>query len=352
MSHNPWSLEMVDRAAADPAEWDTLIDASGQPSPFLRSWWLEAVTAAPRPGERPLYLQVRRNSTLVGGAALVLDRRLLGIPRYRFAGQGVLTPDHLDLVALAGHERAVADAFAAWFGGPGWRLLDLDGIDAGGLVQQAVRGWQRDVDAAPYALLPGTADGYLGGLSSSFRRSLRRARRGLADASYAHQRIAPEAAPAALAAFWGLHRARGDRDRLLAEAPVLDRAVLAGVARGECRLDVLTDGRETIAVAIAFETAGRLSLYQVARSVAPEHGSAGTVLLADVIADAAEGGCREVDLLRGEEGYKAHFADRRRAMVALRAGHGNPARALVGLRRLLSAARAMRRAAADRRTSP
>ena len=345
-------MELVDPTAVDPTEWDALLDAAAPPSPFLRSWWLATAAAAARRGEQALYLQVRRDGSLVGGAALIADRRLLGLPRYRFAGQGVLAPDHLDLIALPGHEGAVAEAFAAWFERPGWRLLDLDGVPSGGLVQQAVGGWRRDIEAAPYALLPGTSEAYLAGLSSSFRRSLRRARRGLAEAGYAHHRVAPDEAGAALAAFWRLHRARGDRDRLLAAAPVLDRAVLAGVERGECRLDVLTDGREPIAVAIGFEVAGRLSLYQVARSVVAEHGSAGTVLLADVIADAADGGCHEVDLLRGEEGYKQHFADRRRPMVALRAGHGLPARALVGLRRVLTAARARSRAAAGRRTSP
>ena len=62
-------------------------------------------------------------------------------------------------------------------------------------------------------------------------------------------------------------------------------------------------------MSLAFVVAGRLSLYQVARSLDGAHDGAGNVLLVAVIEDAVADGCHEVDLLRGGEGYKSSFAD-------------------------------------------
>lgn len=333
----PVTLTQVPRVEAHAAAWDA-IAAARSPAPFTRSWWL-AVMAADLPrGSRPCYLLAHSGSRLVGGIALAEDRPL-GVRRYRFLGQGVLTPDHLDLLALPGFEQAVAEAFRGWTTRPGTRILDLDGIDDGALVLRAVGGRTRPIEAAPYLPLPSTGEEFLAGLSSSFRRSLRRSTRRLADAGYSHARTRPDEAPEVLAAFWDLHRARGDRERLLTQAPLVDAAVTAGLRCGECRIDVLRDAGDPIAICIAFHVGDRLSLYQLARSVSPAHAGAGSVLLAQVIEDAIAGGCREVDLLRGEEPYKEHFTRSTRPMVALRAGHGLPGRVLVDARQGVATAR-------------
>ncbi|WGL51010.1 GNAT family N-acetyltransferase [Nocardioides sp. BP30] len=322
------------------AQWDALAAATG--SPFLRSWWLDAVSRAS--DARPAYVLLLRGEVLLGGVALAVDRHLL-VPRYRFLGQGVLTPDHLDLLAAPGEEAAVARAFAQWFRGRGSRLLDLDGLAAGALLARAIGRQGEAVDAAPYLTLGAGSDAYPATLSASFRRNLRRSARRLSEAGAQHRRIPPEEVPSALAAFWALHEARGDRDRLIGYAAVLDRIVLAGVDCGECHLDVIEAGGEPLAVSIAFGVGDRLSLYQVARSLDPAHGSAGTVLL-DRVIDTAAGEYAEVDLLRGEEGYKDHFATGRRPLLRLRAAHGLPARAVLtveaGLRRAVRRIRAAR----------
>jgi CelD/BcsL family acetyltransferase involved in cellulose biosynthesis len=120
---------------------------------------------------------------------------------------------------------------------------------------------------------------------------------------------------------------------------------------------VLASPAEVVAVSLAFTADRRLSLYQVARSTDREHGSAATVLLHRVIADAVEAGLVELDLLRGAEEYKSSFADAARPVLRLRVGHGVLGHGLVRLWALaVSASRRTRtlrgRAGAWRRRSP
>lgn len=318
--------------------WDRLVASQPVPSPFARSWWLEAMAAALPRRVRPCQLLVHDGDRLIGGVALAEDR-VLGVPRYRFLGQGDLAPDHLDLVAARGCERLVAESFTAWLQRPGARLLHLDGVDQTALVRSAVAGRWQPIESAPYAPLPTDGSAFLAGLSASFRRTVRRSARRLTAAGHVHRRVPTTDAPAAMAAFWRLHRERGDRERLLSQRAAVDTAVQAGLARDECRIDVLDGVAGPIAVAVSFVVAGRLSLYQVSRSLRREHAGAGTVLLVELIEDAAAAGCQEVDLLRGDEAYKQHFAREVRPMLALRAAYGGRAQALARGQQVARAAR-------------
>ena len=119
-----------------------------------------------------------------------------------------------------------------------------------------------------------------------------------------------------------------------------------GVRRREARVDVLASDDAVVAVSLAFVVGGRLSLYQVARSLDPEHDGAGNVLLVAVIEDAVAAGCHEIDLLRGGEAYKASFADGTRTVGRLRAAHGAAARALLGAEDVARSISARRRSPA------
>jgi CelD/BcsL family acetyltransferase involved in cellulose biosynthesis len=292
-------------------QWDGLVARQALPSPFQRSWWLETVSL---PGTR--FALVLDDDRLVGGAALGWRGRAPG--RLVAPGPAVLCPDHLDALAEPGAEELVIAALRGWFVRSA-TFVDVRGIVPGGLLEQVTGVAATTVDQAPYQSLDGA---YLAGRSASFRRNVRRGGRRLDDLGLAHERVAAEDLTTALARFWALHAQREDRGALLGEARRLDAAVLAGAARDEVRIDVVGPVDRAVAVSIGFLVAGRLSLYQVARSTAREHGSAGTVLLASVIEDAAASGCREVDLLRGEEDYKSSFADRSRPIGRLRAARG------------------------------
>ncbi len=77
-----------------------------------------------------------------------------------------------------------------------------------------------------------------------------------------------------------------------------------------------------IATVMAFEMAGRVSLYQSARLTDPRWRDATTVLLAGIIDNACVRRFTEVDFLRGDEPYKSRFAPNRREMFRLVAGKG------------------------------
>ena len=99
-------------------------------------------------------------------------------------------------------------------------------------------------------------------------------------------------------------------------------ACTAGSAADEVVVHELVSGDLVVATVMAFEVAGRVSLYQSARHTDPHWRDATTVLLAAIIDDACERGFSEVDFLRGEEPYKGRFAPDRREMIRLVAGKG------------------------------
>jgi CelD/BcsL family acetyltransferase involved in cellulose biosynthesis len=319
-SGRAWTVATRPRLGDQRDAWDSIGAQQPLPTPFQRSWWLENV--APHGTTYALVLDGER---LVGGLA-VRTRRIAGVRRLLAPGPAVLCPDHLDLLAAPGAEQGVAEVVGEWLARPGQRVLDLRGAADGALLARAVGVDVAPLDVAPYQPLSAEA-GYLTGRSANFRRSVRRARRRLEGTGIEHRRVAPADLGAAFGAFRSLHAGREGRGPLLAQLPALERAVTAGVAVGEARVDVLAAGAEVVAVSLAFVVAGRLSLYQVARSLDPAHDGAGNVLLVAVIEDALAAGCHEVDLLRGGEGYKASFADRTRPVGRLRSAHGRVAAA-------------------------
>ncbi|WP_134741830.1 GNAT family N-acetyltransferase [Nocardioides sp. 503] len=344
------SLLVVDELGPRAAEWDSLVSQQPLPSPFLRTSWLESVTDR----RVRVTLLVLEEGRLLGGVALVRDR-LLGVERYRFAGQGVLCPDHLDLVAAPGRERDVQATIRGWFAAPGARVLDLVGLAEGSRLAAALPGSATPVDLAPYQ--PLTEDDYLASRSSNFRRATRKADRRMTEDGYVHTQVAPADLPAAFGELRRLHETRDGRGPLLEQLPTLAEAFTAAVARDEARVDLLASPEEVVAVSLAFTCDARLSLYQVARSLDHEHRSAGTVLLHRVIVDAHAAGARELDMLRGDEAYKASFADHSRTVLRLRVGHGLLGRAVVaGWGAAVSGNRRFRtlrdRAAAWRRRRP
>ena len=316
-------------------DWDSLVASVAQPTPFLRRWWLDA-SASPR----RRYVLVTRGSQLVGGAALDVDR-VAGLRRVRFAGQGVLCPDHLDLLALPGHEDAVVDAFASWLSALGPCVLDLDGLVPASLVSRAAGLASSRTEAAPYGVLPGSGEEWMAQRSSSFRRSVRRSTKALAAAGLLAEAVGPQGIDRALDDFEALHATRPGRQDLLAEMGTLRTALHAGARHDEVWVHRLGDDDRTVAVSIALVLGDRISLYQVARSTDPEHDGAGTALLAHVIGAAADAGLACADLLRGGEGYKSSFVDSVQEVHRLRAGLGRSGRAAVAAAEL--AARGRRR---------
>jgi CelD/BcsL family acetyltransferase involved in cellulose biosynthesis len=297
-------------------QWDELVDSAPLPSPFLRSWWLAGTSQSGRH-----FLLIVDDTRLLGGLALEERRPLASI---RMMGYGSAS-DHLDLLAAPGHEDAVVKLLGDWLRRPGGRLLDLKGIRAGSQLIEALPGRVRcePMAVAPFAPLPASAGAYRSSLSSQFRRNLRRSADRLDAEGLKQRTIRGPDVLASLATLRELHHAQwGDRSKFL---PAYDRFVAGcrgGVVADEVVVHELANDDIVVATVMAFEVAGRISLYQSARHTDPRWRDATTVLLAAIIDDACDRGFSEVDFLRGEEPYKARFAPQRREIVRLVAGQG------------------------------
>ncbi len=323
------------------AEWDAIVEAMPVPSPFLRSWWLDSVNDR----HTTFLLVVDEDGTLVGGLPVHV-RRMLGVSLVRIAGSGPLTPDHLDLVALAGRADDVGAVLDQWRVDLGNVLLDLDGLVENSTLSDRW-GPASPIDVAPYRTLTSRED-YLTGLSKSQRYSLRRAEKKLFSSGMRHRAVTTEGVPATLEAFRTMQQSRPGREHLVSSLDRLYPRLVAGQALGEVRVDELASDEETIAVMISFVVADRLSLYQVARSTEREHDGAGNVLMHAVFQHASTTGWREIDMLRGAEAYKYKFVDQARQLWRIRRAYGGRARVLLVAWQLASRARGHRVATSQR----
>lgn len=315
---SPLTVREVTDLGGRRAAWDDLVLHAAVPTPFLRSWWLEAV--APPAVSR--YLLVLEGDLLVGGLPVERTRRA-GVVQWRFLGQGKLCPDHLDLLAAPGRAPDVAAALRHHLTSPRAWVVDLEGLHEASALLAAWPELEVDeVDRAPYTPLAGSYDDYLASRSKNSRRRFGKIWRRVHEEGFTIRRVEDTDLESGLRAFARLNVERGDRAELLAELPRIERAVRAGVARGEVRVFVgETDGIPG-AAALIFTTGGRASNYQTVRSLDPVFTNAGNVADLAVIRDACETGLVEFDLLRGDEPYKRHFVSEDRQVLRARASGG------------------------------
>jgi CelD/BcsL family acetyltransferase involved in cellulose biosynthesis len=322
-------LRLAVRSRLDPwaPAWDELVDRMPLPSPFLRSWWLEAAG-----GRRPCFVLVLDGDVLVGGLALEESRRW-GVACYRMMGAGPLCPDHLDVVAAPEWAGAVVDAVAGWLSRSGPRVLDLEGVGPDSRLFEALPGQVRRevVDVAPWEPLPPDPDAYFARRSANFRANLRKASRRLAEEGLYHRVASPSSVDAALDTLRDLHAAQWGRASGFLR--VFDRFAAAarlGAMRDEMVFHELMADETVVASVAAFDVAGRLSLYQSGHATDRRWRNAATVLLHEIIADACRRRRTEVDLLRGGEPYKRNFASNERPVLRLRAASGAAGQLVLG----------------------
>jgi SAM-dependent methyltransferase len=272
---------------------------------------------------------------LVGGAAFRVDRlgtRPAGIDVVRFVGQGVLEPDHLDVVAEPGSHPEVSERVAGWLRRPGSRVIDLDGLPAGSVLASRLGGSVVERHVAPYAILPSEPADYLRSRPGRLRSTLTRARKRFARDGVVVRRVLPEDADAGLDRLSRLHEARWAEQSEFAGAWTgLRRAASEGIRRGDVvLLELVTADGTTIASELDMLAGGRMAFYQAGRLTDHEYRGSGSVLKIACIELGIEAGCTEYDLLRGDEPYKSDWADERRDLVRLMAGVGVGGRVVAG----------------------
>lgn len=333
------SHRIVQRLENDAAAWDALVERMKLPSPFLRSWWLDAVAASLPAGVDPQILLVFDGEALIGG--LPMQRSTVrGVEVVSFLGAGPLQPDHLDLVAAPDRRDQVGAAVRLWLGRAGNRMVDLQGVAGGSMLVDVVPGWGEvtELEVAPYVPLPASPQEYLAARGGRTRSTVKRTAKRLDAAGIEFREIDssdPLAVEGALETLAQLHDGRwGDESGFLAAWESFSAAVRAGAALGEVRFSELVDPAGTpIAIEVDFVVAGRTSFYQAGRLTDHEYRGSGSVLRYRIITAAIERGDHEFDLLRGGENYKAEWASTQRSLLRIRRGVGPLGKAIVGVAR-------------------
>jgi CelD/BcsL family acetyltransferase involved in cellulose biosynthesis len=320
-------VESAEGLARLESEWNALLeDCPGATAFSTFEWAWTCLTYRPGP-HRPLVLRVREGETTVG---LVPLRRRGGRMRPR-----VLEPlalgyawlaDYVDVLARAGCERAVLErAIEALRARGGFEILEWPELREGGITRELLplaahrAGLPFLVDPGTPCHripLPATWPEYLARLSPDLRETLeRKTRKVVREEGARFIRVTEEQGIGpALDALHRFQEARwGARGSASLTAYVgflrelLPRLLRRGwldlrVLQGTAPLAVMVNfrlGKDTAYYAMGFDPDRRLSRY-----------SPGTILLGDGIRAAIEEGSSVLDMMRGEEAWKARFDSR------------------------------------------
>ena len=346
----PLRVEVLEQLGTYREAWDELVAVQPLPSPFLRSWWLDNAAAG-----SVRIVACFEGTRLVGGAAFELDRAGHGpvqLERVRCVGQGVLAPDHLDLVAQRQHHLEVARLVLAWLRRPGSRVIDLDGLAAGGTLAHLLGAHEVERVAAPYATIGDDSAAYLAGRPGKVRSTVSRSAKRFAREGAEVRRVPVQEMERALDDLARLHDGRwSDDSEFLDGWDRVRAAALAGAAGGEVSVHELVDhDGVVVATELDLRVGSTVAFYQAGRRTEREWRGCGSVVRARIIDAAVADGAREYDLLRGDEPYKADWATDRRELVRCVLGVGPLGAAAIAARsaRQAIAARSARRAIAAR----
>jgi len=267
MTPTPFRLEVRTRLGALGTEWDQLASTQQLPSPFLRSWWIDNAA-----GGTPAVLCCFEGGRLVGGAAFELDQVRRGpvrAERVRCIGQGVLAPDHLDVVAAEGRAPAVLELVIGWLRRPGSRVVDLDGLAATGALAGALGAYEIARVGAPYAPLPVTGAEYLAARPGQLRSTVTRSRKRFVKDGASFRRVDTDDVARALDQLAALHDERwSDESNFLLAWDRCRTALVAGAAADEVVIhELLSAEGDVVAVELDLRCGTRQSFYQAGRRI-------------------------------------------------------------------------------------
>ena len=318
----------VERVAALAPAWRALL-RPGQvflTPEWVLTWWRWAAD-----GAAPLAAVVRDAAgALVGLLPMARRGRALALVGADDGG------DHLDVVAAAGVEDAVADACLDALlapAAPRWRTLRLRHVAQDGALRRAVRRRrfalpyrEGHATVCPFVRVEGSFDAYLARFRAKQRGNLRRQVRAWRDDPTVRRRVvtAPDEAVAAVDAVLDLHGrrfdARGRRSAFSgARVRAFHRALApAMAAAGMLSVVLLEQGGRPVAAQYGFVHAGTRYHFQGGFDPAVASRSPGTSLTTWILEEDVFGaGLAEYDLLDGDEAYKETFATGSRRLFDL-----------------------------------
>lgn len=316
-------VPLADALDLGPDVWDRLLTRSGAGSPFLTWAWHRACADAVPPEEvdscQALVLRGATGDVQALFPFRVHQDGFWGVPvtglGWAFGDLGC--PDHLDILASP---EADLDALPGALENLPWVAIRLGNVAEAAINVERFRaacerrGWtvrRRPLGRCPYLDLPGSWEAYLSSLSSHGRHAIRRKERKL---SREHDVVLTDYGQGRLEE--GLHHLQ----RLHAlrwggggafRDPVMERlhrrfaAALAD--RDQLWLVTLDLDGAPAAAWYGFSLGDTVYHYQNGRDPRWERDRVGTVLMGLMIRRAIERGYRRLDLLRGEEPYKAEW---------------------------------------------
>jgi CelD/BcsL family acetyltransferase involved in cellulose biosynthesis len=311
--------------------WNRLADGLPLRSwDWLATWWkyYGQPAGGTRNTGRQLYVLavVDDAGQLLGVAPWHLDRTIVRGSVLRWLGSGEVCTDHLSLICRPEDSQLVATEVADELTADhaDWDSLELGAVDADDapLAQLAVELEQRDcivsrrpADACWVLDLPKSWDAYEAAVSKSHRKQLRRAERRVLESDRVrwHQVRSAEQLDEAWHVLVDLHQRRrqslGEPGCFVSQAfhdfhrDAVDRLLV----RSELRMSWLElDG---VPAAAEYHVAGLHTTYAYQGGVDPdrlddEPGRLSTILC---LRAAIDEGHRQMDFLRGDEPYKAHW---------------------------------------------
>lgn len=303
--------------------WPALCRDSGNAFaswPWLFSWWMEIG----RPAGHRLDLRVVRaagSGALLGVAPMYVAA---GTPAVlRMLGDAWVGSEDLDVLALPEHRAAVAEAaLASIRQDPTIDAVELIDLAPSSPLVLATSGLLAPetgpMNELPYLPLGGSYERYLATLSGNMRSNLRRKDRRLEKAYPKARLVLVEAErdlPEALETLFRLHTrrwtARGQSGNFARpDVRAFHRRAAPKLLRaGVLRLYALELQPGQVAATLYCLRQGRREQY-LQGGMDPNHQdiSVGFCLMGRVIKRAADEGVEEFDMLRGTEGYKAHWA--------------------------------------------
>ena len=311
-------------------EWNSLLERSLTNEVFLLWEWISSWWDVFKDGSRELYILCGKNSSgeMVGIAPFYLQKRILfgNINRniLRFCSSLETYPDHLDIIAMEGHEDSFSGAVLKYLiqNDKDWDLIKLDGVHENSVLRKYLtstptKGKGFIITSAPdgkcpYLVIDGSFEDYLKSFSSKKRQTLLRKRRILMEREKAILKTVrcgeePEKYIRELFALHGERaRQKGIRTTFSGENIYTfhNKVIHSLLKDSKVVLAFLYKGLTPLVSYYCIKHNKKVYYYQAGLSYEGEKRSAGTVLFSLLLEDAFEERYKEFDFLRGSEEYK------------------------------------------------
>lgn len=267
----------------------------------------------------------------------------LGARRLSFLADSHVGSDYLSFLAEPQCEDAAVEEIARTLlrRRSQWDYLELrDAVDAPPLARLFARledagmiARRTAASVCHHVPLPATFDEYLAGLSTNLRCNFRRRSRAIQGEGRTEFLALSE--PADLERYFPellrLHGMRSEqRGRhsafLRPGVPAFHRdAIKALAARGRARLFLLRVDGETVAVLYGFSVGKTFQFYQCGMHTGWLRNGVGQLMIGNSIREAIRSGHADYDFLRGDESYKAQWANQARHTTTVRLFDRRPA---------------------------